>query len=91
MNELERDPELDWMRAEWQSARVPPSADGAVLAAYRRRFPAVRPLRWFWLPLGAAAIAASLAVVLLQVGPGDSEYRPVGQPRIVVLSQGERP
>jgi len=91
MSEPQRDPEFDWMRPEWRSTRVPPSADAAVLAAWQRLFPVVRPVRRFWLPLAAAALAASVAVVLLQVQPADAEYRPVGQPHIVVLSQGERP
>jgi hypothetical protein len=91
MNEPRRDPELDWIRSEWQSAHLPPSADAAVLAAYRRRFPAARQVRRLWLPLAAAAFVTLVAVALVRVRPAEPEYRPVAQPRIVVLSQGERP
>jgi hypothetical protein len=91
MNEMQRDPELDWMRSQWEPPRMTAPADAAVWAAYRRHFAALRSVRRFWLPLAAAAVAASVALVLAGVHPAEAAYRPVGQPRIIVLSQGERP
>ena len=80
------------MRAQWEPPRPPASADDAVLAAYRRSFAARRPAGRFWLPVFAAAVAATAAVVLVNVRPpAQAEYRPVAQPRIIVVSQGERP
>jgi hypothetical protein len=90
MNEMERDRELDWMRAQWDPPRMTPSAAAEVLSAYRREFRPRRLRGRFWLPVTAAAVAASLATALVRVRP-ETAYRPVVQPRIIVLSDGERP
>jgi hypothetical protein len=85
-----RDPDLQGMRAEWQSLETPVSAQAATLRAYRERFGVMRSRR-FWAPVAAAALAASVALMLIRVHPTPVEYRPVAQPRIIDLSQGERP
>jgi len=85
-----RDPQLTWIGAEWRSGAMPPDAAAATLRAYQRRY---TRLRWrrVWAPLAAAALAVSLAVALVRVHPPAVTYRPVAQPRIIDLSQGERP
>lgn len=86
----ERDPDLQWMRDAWQSVETPPAAEAATLRAYRQRFGGLRSRR-FWAPFAAAALAAAAALVLMRVHPPEMTYRPVAQPRIIDISQGERP
>jgi len=90
MNDEPRDPELQWMRVEWQSMEIPTAADAAILRGYRQGLRAVRRRR-FWAPIAAAALAASAAMILIRAHPPEPLYRPVAQPRIIDLSQGERP
>ena len=88
MNDQPRDRELNWMRAQWQSIQTPLAAQATAVRAYHQRFGAVRTRR-FWMPVAAAALAASAALVLLRVHPMQAAYRPVEQPRILDLSQGD--
>jgi ferric-dicitrate binding protein FerR (iron transport regulator) len=89
MNDPQHDPELNWMRSSWTSQSAPSAMDDKVLAAYRKRL--VRR-RWsVWYPVAALALAGSLALALIQVRPSQNSYQPVAEPRIIDLSQGERP
>jgi hypothetical protein len=90
MRNEERDPDLNWMRAEWQSIEMPMAARRDTMHAYRRSFGLVRSRR-FWAPLVAATLAASAALVLIRAHPPEPQYRPVAQPHIIDISQGERP
>jgi hypothetical protein len=91
MNDEQRDPELGWMRSQWSSVRAPAEADAAVLEAWRRNLPVPRTLRHFWFPVAAAVAAVLVAAVLISVRPAEASYRPVEQPRIIDLSQGDQP
>ena len=86
----ERDPDLQWMRDAWRSMETPESAQAAAMRAWRARFGVVRS-RHFWTPVAAAALAASLALLLIRGHPDIPRYQPVAQPRIIDISQGEQP
>ena len=85
-----QDPRLESARVEWRSIALPPDAAAATLRAYRRRYGRFRWRQW-WAPVAATALAASMAFALIRVHPPQVRYRPVAQPRIIDLSQGERP
>jgi hypothetical protein len=98
-----RDPELESVRKHWDA---PPTSAGfheRVLRAYTREVVA-RPWwrRWFTvrvpLPVAAAAVLAAFLLAWFAAPhfhnpepAGFARYRPVLQPRFIVVSQGENP
>jgi hypothetical protein len=97
-----RDPELEWVRSQWDAP--PPTAGfhDRVLGAYVRE--AGRAGWWRrWiairvpLPIAAAAVVVAVIVGLfvapyLRTPPAaQHRYVPVSQPRFIVISQGEHP
>lgn len=95
------DPDLDWVRAQWEA---PPPTRGfhdRVLGAYVREA-GVRPMRHeLRLPiLVAAAILIAVVAGGILVSPGlhqrpvvpkSYSLRPVSQPHFIIVSQGEHP
>ncbi len=96
MNEEFPDQELQPLRAYWQQP-APERVDRAVMRAYRRHIARRAALRRYRMPTAAGVIAA--AGIALWAGariehrlhPAQPIYVPVSEPRLVVISQGERP
>ena len=110
MNE-NRDPDLEWVRDEWDAPAPTAGFHERVLAAYEREIgcaPTWR--RWLAirvpLPVAAAAVLGAFFLALFTAsdsrGPGPPsssrfktagryQYKPVSQPRFIVISQGEHP
>ncbi|HWB83354.1 MAG TPA: hypothetical protein VG675_04385 [Bryobacteraceae bacterium] len=103
MTDEDRDPELDYVRTEWDAP--PPSAGfhNRMLAAYTREGNAAG---WWrrWLgvrvPMPVTAAAVLMAFLLAWfMAPhfrrsepaGLARYQPIPQPRFIVVSQGENP
>jgi hypothetical protein len=100
MNDFDRDPELQAMADFWRAPVAPERMEQETLAAFRRmrrRRPMVRY---------ALFAAAGLLILMIGAGAGmlidremrparvarpGNEFVPVEQPRLVVISQGERP
>jgi hypothetical protein len=97
-----RDPEIEAIRGEWDA---PPPSVGfhqRVMAAYERETAVPRWRRWSSLrvplPVAAAAVLGAFLLAWFVVqhfqntGPaGFAKYRPVPQPRFIIVSQGENP
>jgi hypothetical protein len=110
MNET-RDPEFEWVRANWDAPAPTPGFHERVLTAYGHQFGCVpRWRRWLAIrvPLAVAAAAVFGAFILAFFtapyfrGPAPQsssrfktangyQYKPVSQPRFIVISQGEHP
>jgi hypothetical protein len=99
MNDESRDPELQQLSRHWQ---IPPPSrdlDDAVMSAYRRRFVVRRRLLRFWIPLAAGVLIFALAILAVVRSKGNlfqapqvrHTYTIVSQPKLIVVSQGERP
>jgi hypothetical protein len=101
MSEENRDPELQVLRCHWQPLQPSPALDQAVMRAYRRRFVLRKRILHFWAPMGAAVVSVcalgTLALVrfdqvsLRQASKSAPAYVVVRQPKLTVVSQGERP
>ncbi len=90
-----RDPELEWVRVEWDA---PPPTRGfhdRVLGTYVRESPRAPIWRRWTVPWPIAAAAAIAAILLAfyfsRRKPEEGYYQPVRQPRFIVISQGEHP
>jgi hypothetical protein len=95
-----RDPEVDIIRSHWHPPRPPATLDDAILATYLRQVGSKRRLRRVWLPILAALMFTSVAGVYFGIRWQQARqpqlktvpvYVPVHQPRLIVISQGERP
>ena len=95
MHDEERDPDMEALRSYWTPPAPSDELDVRVLRAYRR----INRRRRFRIPVAAAMLVLVISGLLVAtrrqthpatVGSG-MEFVPVRQPRIVVLSQGERP
>lgn len=97
-----RDPELECVREHWDAPPPGPGFHERVLAAYACEAPPAWWRRWFAmrvpLPLAAATVLMAFllawfaASYLRKPEPGGfARYRPVPQPRFIVVSQGENP
>jgi hypothetical protein len=97
MDDETRDAELEALQPYWKPPVPSDELDGRVLRAYRRGIRARRRLRRFWIPVAAVGVAISglLAGIRMRARPAPANYGmafvPVRQPRIIVVSQGERP
>lgn len=93
MSDENRDPDFDWVRSRWKPPEPPASVDRRILDAYRAQHTSWLP-RWkLWISVPAAALL--LLVMLVWQAPRTGRtaevYRPVEQPRFIVVSQGENP
>ncbi len=101
MSEENHDPALQVLRCHWQALQPSPALDEAVMRAYRRRFVLRKRILHLWAPIGAAVVSVfalgALALVhfeqvsLRQVSKPTPAYVVVRQPKLTVVSQGERP
>ena len=91
MNDEQRDPELDWVRAHWKAPEPDETLAVRVLRNYRAYVKARGIKRWlWWVPIPVTAAAVLTFVMVTQQSHSES-YQPVAQPRFIVVSQGERP
>jgi hypothetical protein len=93
MSDEKRDPDFEWVRSQWKPPEPPSSAELKILDAYRAHHASSRQ-RWkLWISVPAAALV--LLMTLVWQAPWNSRtrdaYRPVEQPRFIVVSQGENP
>ncbi len=97
MNDESRDPELQQLSRHWQ---IPPPSrdlDDVVMSAYRRRFVVRRRILRFWMPVlvGVFVFATAIFVFIrsraFQSPELQHTYTIVSQPKLIVVSQGERP
>jgi hypothetical protein len=102
MDDEIRDPELERLRTHWDAPPPGPGFHERVLAGYGREAPTAWWRRWLAMrvPLPLAAAAVLMAFLLAWLAPshlrkpepaGLARYRPVSQPRFIVVSQGENP
>lgn len=88
MKDEDQDPELEFVRANWDAPSPSAGFHQRVGTAYYREFAVTsRWQRW----IVTVAAAAAVALALFTLSHRQPAYRPVFQPRFIVISQGEHP
>lgn len=91
MNDEGRDPDLDWVRSHWKTPQPSGSLAERVFASYHSHLSKTSRRHWvWWIPIPVAA-AAALAFMTLTRPAASDYYRIVAEPRLIIVSQGERP
>jgi hypothetical protein len=97
MHDEDRDPELQALKSYFTPPGPSESLDSSVLRAYRRGIRFRQRIGRFWMPMIAAIVLAAAAGWIAGVQrkslstAAGAAFVPVRQPRIIVVSQGERP